>query len=169
MCCFRRTHSSLKWAPEASGIRSLSNTPGYRPGDTRACDFRPQILLASTRQKSDSSDAPGDTGSAKEQNLMDSVFFLTAEDKLARVEDRMEPPDGCVTFASERQLYELAQDLRFTSGRPGRHRKRKDSRGAPTRSPPKGPPTGIPGFRIRSGAMASMSTVSLTLGDSSQK
>jgi Protein of unknown function (DUF3489) len=110
MCCFRRTHSSLKWAPEASGIRSLSNTPGSRPGDTHACDFRLQILLASTRQKSESWDAPGDTGSAKEQNRMDSVFFLTAEDQLARVEDRMEPPDGCVTFASERQLFELAQD-----------------------------------------------------------
>jgi Protein of unknown function (DUF3489) len=26
------------------------------------------------------------------------------------VDDRTEPPDGCVTFASERQLYELAQD-----------------------------------------------------------
>ena len=41
---------------------------------------------------------------------MESVFFLTAEDKLAPLEDRIEPPDGSLTFASERQLSELAQD-----------------------------------------------------------
>jgi hypothetical protein len=50
------------------------------------------------------------TGSAKEQNLMDAVFVLTAEDKIATLGDGMEPPAGCVGFASERQLYELAQD-----------------------------------------------------------
>jgi hypothetical protein len=68
-----------------------------------------QILLAYSRQQRDSWNAPSDTGSAKEQNVMESVFFLTADDRLATVGEGMEPPDGSVAFASERQLYELAQ------------------------------------------------------------
>ena len=45
-----------------------------------------------------------------EQTGMDSLFFLTPEDRLATIEEGMEPPDGGVAFTSERQLYELAQD-----------------------------------------------------------
>jgi hypothetical protein len=45
----------------------------------------------------------------KEQIAMNSVFFLTAADRLATAGEGMEPPDGSVAFESERQLYELAQ------------------------------------------------------------
>ena len=67
------------------------------------------VSLASVPEQSDSCGAPGSTeAQQREDNHMESAFFITADGKLGNTQDA-EPPSGSATFHTEEQLAELAR------------------------------------------------------------
>ena len=67
------------------------------------------VSLASVPQQSDSCGAPSTGPQRKDSKHMQAAFFITADDKLGNT-NHAEPPSGSVTFHSEQQLAQLAQD-----------------------------------------------------------